>query len=160
MIVAPQKQREALGYYARSAVGEVILRGVQSFDPGATTLTVKSLVEATGLLRQQVVDGLRLLGDGTDDQEGIGLGRFVMGRRGHPSRLELNEGALELLQEFAGVTGQVTMEHRLLLRPGVEVVLVTPSQLEPGDRERISKFVDAALPAGSAQDTNKEVIQE
>jgi hypothetical protein len=96
-----------------------------------------------------------------------GCGRFVIGRRGQPSRLEWDVDALELARAVLqpNAVTQIpntepvatesearksdpdlvlaVLEHTFILRPDFPVKLSLPANLTPHEAARLSRFVEA-----------------
>jgi hypothetical protein len=95
---------------------------------------------ATEISRLEVVEFLRKL------QE-TGIGRFVVGRRGHPSRFEwldrpaAAQGLPSSNGAARGSSTESTIEHRFVLRPGLEIAIALPSDFSVGEAERLATFV-------------------
>jgi hypothetical protein len=105
--------------------------------------------ERTGLDRAAVVDVFRRL-------EKLDLGKFVVGRRGQPSRLEWRyrlqdvgqaaAGEITEIEEAIGVdeeeaSASRTTRHTFQLRPESAVTLDLPSDLTQHEAQRLAEFI-------------------
>jgi hypothetical protein len=91
--------------------------------------------------------------------EKLGCGKYVMGRRGWPSRFEWSVGLVSVGQAASGeeveieeVTPQAAaeadddaageaLEHVFQLRPALPVTLTLPADLTPTEASRLSDFI-------------------
>ncbi len=92
--------------------------------------------------------------------EEANCGQFVIGRKGHPSRFEWITSLISVGQAASGevtkvdtiaesgsveeaeedIDGQM-LDHRYLLRPGLELKFTLPQDLTQGEASRIADFV-------------------
>lgn len=125
--------------------------GEEPPEDGRTT--VAELCELTELPRADAIALLREL-------ESLGVGKFTLGRRGHPSRLDWSIEPSELLNALdvhgaelstrvaataappalSGPEGE-TVEHLFWLRPGLRISLSLPADLTPEEAEALSTWV-------------------
>ena len=117
--------------------------------------SVDRLVDRTGLDRATVVDVLRRL-------EQLDLGKFLVGRRGQPSRLEWRYRLQDVGRAAAGElmeiepadqlddedTGPARLtRHVFQLRPEAAISLDLPADLTEKEAQRLAEFVKT-LPFG------------
>ena len=90
--------------------------------------------------------------------EKCGCGRFVVGRRGQPSRFEWSVEMVGVGQAAAGETDQLEevspedereengdndfFEHKFHLRPDLSVTIELPTDLTPQEAARMSRFIE------------------
>ncbi len=120
------------------------------------TTSVDRTMERTGLDRATVIDVFRRL-------EQLDLGKFVVGRRGQPSRIEWRyrlqdvgqaaTGELteieeaDRLEEEEGGPARMT-RHSFQLRPEAAIALELPSDLTQLEAKRLAEFIKT-LPFGA-----------
>lgn len=122
---------------------------------------LESLMSAQGLdiPRPTLITGLKRMAD-------AGMGRFIAGRRGHPSRFCWNESPAKTLEMFdeavdgrtlgqdeASSEGEVVSHggdlsacpqhftHRFLLRPDFEATIKLPLDFSEKEAARLGKFI-------------------
>ena len=113
------------------------------------TSTVDRTVERTGLGRSDVIEVFRRF-------ENLDLGKFLVGRRGQPSRMEWKYRLVDVGQAAAGELGDIEpaddlededgigtrfMRHSFQLRPDVAVQLELPGNLSRTEAARLADFI-------------------
>jgi hypothetical protein len=92
--------------------------------------------------------------------EDVGVGKFVHGRSGHPSRFEwstslksVGQAAVGEAVELEDIEGELedddqteeeeveTVEHSFKLRPELDIALVLPEDLTVREAERLATFI-------------------
>jgi hypothetical protein len=95
--------------------------------------------------------------------EDVGCGRFVAGRKGHPSRFEWTVGMVDVARVAAGETVKIEaapidendeaaddlLEHHFLLRKDLDVPLRLPGNLTAREAARLAAFIQS-LPFDTA----------
>lgn len=126
--------------------------GEEPPEDGRTT--VAELCELSELSRAEAIALLRELAE-------LGVGKFTLGRRGHPSRLEWSVDPAELVSELDSSATQLAaapappappsepsgppptgmVVHEFQLRPGLRIPLRLPADLSRGEAEALSSWV-------------------
>jgi hypothetical protein len=75
-----------------------------------------------------------------------GCGRFLTGRRGQPSRFNWAYSATEIANEVVGAVPPppdevVFVEHKIWLRPGVQVTVQMPENTTRDEAEKVAGVV-------------------
>jgi hypothetical protein len=114
--------------------------------------------QRTGLPRGEIVRVFKRLA------EIQGIGQFVVGRRGAPSRFEWNQSSLSVGRAAGGEVSELEerpassqdveqddadllVTHRFRLRSDVEIELRLPANFQKGEAERLADYVKT-LPLG------------
>jgi hypothetical protein len=131
-------------YYVKFLLDEKAAREPQPNWNGITD--VDDLEKKKTWDRQIIVSALRKLGN-------CGCGRYVVGRRQGKTRLEWSVEGIRIARIVAGkpapahavaphTNGEVKcMEHRVLLRPSVEVRLRLPEDMTKDEAEKLAGIV-------------------
>ena len=107
--------------------------------------------QGVSLDRRHIVEFFRSL-------EAAGCGRFISGRKGHPSRFEWAAGLVSVGKAASGEVAEVeavdeeleaedddpdegTITHSFVLRPGLSVTLDLPNDLTPIEAQRLSDYI-------------------
>jgi hypothetical protein len=107
-----------------------------------TSLLEKMVAGVKGVTKPELVRVLKSL-------ELLGCGRFIVGRKGNPSRFAWHVGRRELGQVAAGKTPSKlseTFEYKFHLRQGLLVTLRLPTDLSATEAERLTTFIRALVP--------------
>jgi len=109
-----------------------------------------------GMSRSDIVSALRML-------EGAGMGKFIVGRHGHPSRFEwapttvlrsariktpppapsqvIPKAKPETDFESEANGARLIRPHTINLRPGLDIFLALPDNLSTEDAVKIARFI-------------------
>lgn len=104
-------------------------------------ITVDEVISQLGSERAEVVEAFQEL-------ERVGVGKFVVGRRGKLSRFEWNPGeppsAAEVQNAAPSRKGEARMlEHSFHVRPGVVATVSLPEDITRAEIERLSLLLSA-----------------
>ena len=112
--------------------------------------TVDRISQRTGLSRGEVIRVFKQLG------EVDGIGTFLAGRRGQPSRFEWEKSSLSVARAAAGEGVEIEARptddreleneevvHRYRLRSDLEVQFSLPSDLKKSEAERLAQFINS-----------------
>jgi hypothetical protein len=144
--------------YTSSPVATAALDYFAQRTNSSTRTTIEQLLailrqEGQNSDRGEIVDFLKALDD-------AGCGKFVAGRKGHPSRFEWTLSLVDVGRLAAGESIKIqpiassdelehetttdtddVIEHRYRLRPDFEVRLGLPKNLTIGEANRLSDFI-------------------
>jgi len=137
---------------AKSKVGKGILEVMIPIKEDVTDVdTVRNKLELKGrsVERSEVIELFK-------EVDRNGLGRYVIGRRGRPTRLEWARTVLEghrAMQESPSEDAAETIRHRYVLRPDFDVEFDLPSDLTKVEAKRLSEFI-TTLPFGIGKEVD------
>jgi hypothetical protein len=141
--------------YSREEALRAVCDELASRTRSTKTSSIDRTIERTGLSRATVIDVFRRF-------EQLDLGKFVVGRRGQPSRIEWRYRLQDVGQAAAGELTEIDQADRLddeeagpsrltrhtfQLRPEASVALELPSDLTQHEAQRLAEFVKT-LPFG------------
>jgi hypothetical protein len=144
--------------YRSSASARKLLDYCAGRERNARMSPVDRVCTVTGLSRAEVIDVFR-------EFEGLSLGRFVVGRRGQPSRFEWQVAMVSAGQAATGEAAEIEsddiedvgdepdeassegLKHTFRLRPDFPVEFELPANLTPAEAGRLADFVKT-LPFG------------
>ncbi len=158
--------KELQMYYNGSSTAKALLDHFASRERNRRETTVDRLytkltTDGVSLSRGDVIKVLQKLED-------VGCGRFVAGRKGHPSRFKWIVGLGDVGRAAAGEKIEIEaaptveteepedptenlIEHRYRLRRDVEITLKLPTDLSSQEASRLASFLQT-LPFEDAKD--------
>ena len=135
---------------ARTVLDYFASRSNNARETKTETLLKTLAKQGTAVKRPDLIDLFRTLED-------AGCGRYIAGRRGHPSRFRWNVALTSVgrvagggEERIAGVDAgmdvgdlpdEPMLSHDYRLRPGLTVRLALPSDLTAGEAARLAEFI-------------------
>ena len=155
--LSPAHQIEILhNLYEQDAQARAVLDHFANRERNQNVSPVRRLManvahEGVSLSRGQIVNVLRNL-------DGLGVGKFIPGRRGYESRFEWRVSSKSVGQVAAGESTEIEqnapdsedvsdsgsdemIEHRFQLRPEIAVALSLPADLTEREAMRLARFI-------------------
>lgn len=141
--------------YCSSDTARAVFDYLRSREPGANETTLDGLTaglseNGEAISRSDVLELFREL-------EGLGFGKFIVGRRGRDSRFRWAVDPVDLAAIAAedgrpretvragkgtvDASGEGTITHRYVLRPGFVVDLTLPGDLSGAEASRLADFI-------------------
>jgi hypothetical protein len=137
--------------YKSNAAARSLLDYFAARERNARRSPVERLCAVTGISRADVIDLFRKL-------EEMSLGRFLVGRRGQPSRFEWDFAMISVGQAATGETANIEQDeiedvteeaiagsdgikHHFRLRPDFPVELELPANLTSAEANRLADFI-------------------
>lgn len=147
------KQIDALRkLYKSNAAARKLLDYCAGRERNARVSSVDRTATVTGLSRAEVIEVFR-------DFEGLELGRFIVGRRGQPSRFEWQVAMVSVGQSATGEATEIEsddiddvgddpdeassegIKHTFRLRPDFPVEVELPANLTSTEASRLADFI-------------------
>jgi len=125
---------------ARELWGHILRRHPQTLELAVDDLVTSLRGEKRTADRNAIVKNLRAY-------QGMGLGSFKAGRKGHQSRMKwrMTPNALNAQTGSNGVAGNTSptrlLDFPVLLRPGLSITVTLPEDLSGDEADRVAEYI-------------------